>query len=179
MERLKDKMYNYEVNPPNHCWEKISIAMDDAELGHKFPPALYNMEVTPPASAWAKISEAMNAKTEAVVRPMFRRQSPLLKYAAAAILIGLVAFAVLRLVISNNNPDNGGTVAKKSDTIKSADSFSPAPNAGVTSESDPESGVESSEANKNLVASLDPPVKKIVKGSDPSIGTNKISKPTY
>ena len=78
------------------------------------------MEMTPPATAWEKVNAALNPNTEAVVRPISTKLSPVLKYAAAAIIVGIIAFAVLKLVINNNNnPEIANKVTKNNDTIKS------------------------------------------------------------
>jgi len=125
MESLRDKMYNYEVNPSPNSWEKISAELDNAEMGHEFPAALYNMEVTPPAATWEKVNAAINPESETIVRPIFRKQSPFLRYAAAAIVVGLIGFAILRLVISaGNNSENASSVAENKDSIKSSDTIS-------------------------------------------------------
>src|SRR4026208_966455 len=125
MESLRDKMYNHEVNPSPDCWDKISAELDDSELGHEFPAALYNMEVTPPAATWEKVNAAINPESETIVRPIFRKQSPFLRYAAAAILVGLLGFAIIRLVISaGNHSDNAYSVAENKDSIKSSNTIS-------------------------------------------------------
>ncbi len=120
MESLRDKMYNYEVNPSPNCWEKISAELDSGEMGKEFPAALYNMEVTPPASTWEKVNAAINPEPGPILRPLFRRQTPLLRYAVAAVLVGLVGFAILRLVISDSNDsESATTIAVNKDSIKS------------------------------------------------------------
>ncbi|HKZ65105.1 MAG TPA: hypothetical protein VJ111_02050 [Chitinophagaceae bacterium] len=55
MSSLQNKMYNQEVIPPIHTWEKIAAALEEAHLQNEFPSRLYNIEVVPPATAWQKI----------------------------------------------------------------------------------------------------------------------------
>jgi len=180
MESLRDKMYNYEVNPPNHCWEKISIDLDDSALNHEFPSNLYNMEVTPPATAWEKVNAALNPPTEAIGKPISTKLSPVLMYAAAAIVIGIIAFAVLKLVVyNNNNPEIANRVTGNEDTIKSGNNLSPAPKDITTSANDLAKDDELAEQPKDMAASLDPDVKKIAKKQHPNTGRNKYNEPLY
>ena len=178
MESLRDKMHNYEVSPPGHCWEKISIELDDAELGHEFPATLYNMEMTPPATAWEKVNAALSPNTKAIVRPISRKQSPLLKYAVAAIVVGLIAFAAFKLVVNNNNnPEIANKVAENNDTIKSGNNNLPAETNKVD-DSKNDLAKEDKLADQNkLIASLSSPVKK--PGKKSNTGGNKLRQAFY
>ena len=180
MESLRDKMYNYEVSPPGHCWEKISMELDDAELGHEFPATLYNMELTPPSTAWEKVNAALSPTTEAIVRPISRKQSPLLRYAAAAIVVGLIAFAAFKLVVNNNNnPEIANKVAENNDTIKSGNNNLSAETSKVD---DSKNGLarEDELADQNrLLASLNSAVKKAGKKPGPNTRGYKLSEVLY
>lgn len=105
MSSLRDKMYNYEVTPPANSWEKIRSAL--TEETNEFPEKLRRYEVTPPAGVWEKINSALSPEENIPVKKSdpstiaqdyrVRRIAPLLKYAAAAvILIGLVTFGVIK-----------------------------------------------------------------------------------
>lgn len=111
------KLYNYEVAPPAGVWERVSSELDASELSLKFPAALYQLEVTPPAHAWQGITDILDdqpayaAKLAAMAVtppatawdkietglghiPARRRPiSPVIRYAAAAMLTGLMAWA--------------------------------------------------------------------------------------
>lgn len=52
---VRDRLYNYEVSPPNGIWEKISAELDESELGARFPFKLRELAVIPPVQAWHKI----------------------------------------------------------------------------------------------------------------------------
>lgn len=58
--RLQNKMYQYEVTPPEGVWERIIPELDDAALENKFPTLLKNMAVTPAANAWQNIVIALD-----------------------------------------------------------------------------------------------------------------------
>lgn len=108
MSSLKEKLYNYEANPPSNAWDKIAAALDDAENGDKYPGILQKMEVMPPAGAWDRINAALEQEESAVTTGRPTRVIPFLRYAAAALLIGAIAFAVLRW---NNSSDTGKSIA--------------------------------------------------------------------
>lgn len=60
MSSLKDKMRNYEVNPPAIIWDKIAAALDGSCQENQFPSRLREMETTPPAGVWDKIAEKLD-----------------------------------------------------------------------------------------------------------------------
>ncbi len=178
MESLRDKMFNYEVTPPNHCWENISIDLDDAAMSHEFPSSLYKMEVTPPITAWEKVNAALNPNTAAIVKPTSTKLFPILKYAAAAIVVGIIGFTVLKLVVNNNNnSEKANQVAESKDTSKSGSNLSAKGKDVVTSGDDVAKDDQIADQNKNLVSSFDPPLKKIGKKANPHAGGYKTKEP--
>ncbi len=104
---VQHKMLSYEVTPPPGVWNKIAAELDESELDHVFPSTLYQAEVAAPAAAWNKIQMALGAEYEAAV-PEPRRFSPFLRYAAAAVVIGLIAWGGLQLL---NNKQQGKNIA--------------------------------------------------------------------
>ena len=93
--RLQHKLFNYEVTPPENTWNKIAAALDESNLSEEFPDKLYNLEVKPPFSAWNKISAALDAEHPAIIKEP-RKIFPMLRYAAAAAIIGLIAFGSIK-----------------------------------------------------------------------------------
>ena len=79
------------------------------------------MEVTPPVSAWNKIATALDAEHEATI-PEHRRIYPFLKYAAAAVVIGLLAWGGMQLL---NNRTEDKVVAKQEVPQPEKDSLVP------------------------------------------------------
>src|SRR5436853_6801566 len=96
--KIQNKLYNYEQVPPESVWNRISSALDaNEDLASK----LYAAEITPPAGAWNKIKDALD-QTEETGRKQ-RRIIPFIRYAAAAIVIGLVTWGGLQLVKSSHS----------------------------------------------------------------------------
>lgn len=134
MSSLKNKMTNYEVAPPADSWKKIAAALDEAHSQDQFPSRIYNMEIMPPAAAWEEIEASLNSSTDIPVIAPVRRLSPLLRYAAAAILVGVVAFGIIRFTMTNNDSINSTAQVNES-----KDSSTPLNNlniAGETANSD-------------------------------------------
>jgi len=139
-EELKRKLYNYEVDPPELVWSRIVTALDqeiNAEFPEKLydievtPPLnawskiekgleegskeqyaakLYNIEVTPPPGIWNKISTLLNEEKGSSKTHSKGKIIPFVRYAAAACIIGLLAFAAFRLL---NQKTGKGPVAVK------------------------------------------------------------------
>ena len=160
---LKDKLYNQEVTPPPGTWDKIIINIDEAEMAANFPARLYNMEVTPPASSWDKVNASLNPGTEPSVSPL-RRIPAFLRYAAAAIFIGAIAFGIIKLTAGSNNNENNATRASvskdSSESVKNKPTLS---EETQIAKSDTDEDDVTLEQSKNLVAKLDHSVKTITR----------------
>lgn len=93
--RVQNKMLPYEVTPPSGVWNKIAAELDESELEHAFPSTLYTAEVNPPLSTWNKIQMTLRGEHEEA----FKNQKRLwLRYAAAAVVIGLVTWGGVQLM---------------------------------------------------------------------------------
>ncbi len=182
---FQNKMYNFEVTPPSKTWEKIAAALDEPELADGFSSKLYHLEATPPLAAWEKIKLSLNADQETVV-PVKRKLSPLFRYAAAAVLIGLFIFGGIKLL--NNGPGKK-EVAKEEKATPFKDSLIPSSDESIppvnnsTVESDEARDNAALEASKHIVAKIDlPSVNKLnlIKGdylSTPADYIDNISNP--
>lgn len=92
MSDFKKRLYDLEVAPPVQVWDKINIALDEEDL--KLGSKLYEAAIEPPAGIWNKIAEEIDEPAAKVVPlPFIKRVRPLLRYAAAAILITALVFA--------------------------------------------------------------------------------------
>jgi len=112
MSSVQDKLYNYEQTPPPQVWDKITAALDESHLSDQFPSKLYNAEAIPPAHTWDIIAGALEP-AQAPVVVMRSRSFAFFRYAAAAMLIGLVAFGVIKWT--------GGKTTKTDDSLASND----------------------------------------------------------
>ncbi len=168
---IQNKILNYEVSPPAGVWEKIADALDESELVQEFPSKLYGAEVIPPVSAWNKIAKSLDADIETAI-PKHRRISPLLKYAAAAVVIGLLVWGGMQLP---NYRQGNKEVAKQE--IQQPEKNSPDPLTDQNNNG-PEDNIASAgnnisveearndaalEASKKTFAKLDMPVKSRIK----------------
>lgn len=102
------RLYEMTVAPPATAWEKISGHLDETAASPALSEKLLRYEVAPPAAAWAGIAAALDAEKEEPV-PEKRRVYPLLRYAAAAAIIGFLAWGGYVLL---NQKKQNGTVVK-------------------------------------------------------------------
>ena len=109
-------LHNIQVTPPVHIWQSIAIALDEPALVNDYSSKLSGIEVAPPAAVWNKIKTSLDAGHEAAVQER-RRISPLLKYAAAAAIIGFLAWGGIQFF---NNKSGDSNLAQK-ETSQSKD----------------------------------------------------------
>lgn len=96
-------LYEFATPPPAGTWQKIAAELDQAELtsitaGEK----LRTLEILPPVNAWQKIKSSLDAEQDTAI-PEKRRSFPMIRYAAAAIIIGVLAWGGITLISKNNN----------------------------------------------------------------------------
>jgi hypothetical protein len=205
---VKNKLYELEVTPPPGVWQRIAEELDDADQGRNYPAKLYGLEaaapaavwpkieaaldsaipagtvafklaalaVDPPAGAWQKISATINAEEETI--PERRKLSPFLRYAAAAILIGLLAWGGISLLNNNKQGEDkiavAGQPSAQPGNSHSSDTVSETAIASNTNTTpDTEAAAEEArndaalEASKKTFAKLDiSPVSKIKAAAD-------------
>ena len=88
---IKNKLSNYEANPPDKVWNAIANELDgDEQLILK--GRLYYFEETPPDGIWNKISGQL---TEKPVISFYQRFLTPIKYIAAALIISIAAWVIL------------------------------------------------------------------------------------
>ncbi|HEX7902803.1 MAG TPA: hypothetical protein VF487_02910 [Chitinophagaceae bacterium] len=109
-DKFPSVLYNSMATPAAAIWETITANLDELSLSTQYPSALYNMQAPPPATAWEKIKATLEQGDEKVIAPR-RRITPFLRYAAAAVLIGAVAFGTIQIL--NTNKKTGEAVALK------------------------------------------------------------------
>jgi hypothetical protein len=166
-EGIENKMYNYEVTPPTKVWENIAAALDECEMTHQFPSTLYGIERTPPGTTWEKIKNALDAEQEAAI-PKHRKFSPMFRYAAAAAVIGLIAFGGFQLFKKQSGKKD---MAKEQVVLPVKNN----PVSDTTSASDEARNDSALKASEQIIARVDIPA-SIQKRS---LGSNYISERVY
>lgn len=99
------KLYAFETKPPTGIWNKISHSLDQ-EINASFPQRLFAFETIPPAGLWDKIADELNEESQIKVIPAYKRSTPVWKYAAAAAVIGLIAFSLFWMNNDNSVTNN-------------------------------------------------------------------------
>lgn len=121
--RIQHILLQHEEIPPPGNWEKICRELDDAGAGFRFPETLSGLSITPPRRNWEMIrqtleEEAFNGTVAEKLyqvelpapvtawggiaaaldlKPAARRTAPVLKYAVAAILVGVLSFSAFKI----------------------------------------------------------------------------------
>jgi hypothetical protein len=158
MSSLKHKMNSYEVVPPADVWDKITASLDESEIGQNFPTKLHDMQVNPPAVAWINI-EAELSGAEAPVIPIRKSISPFVKYAAAAVLIGILTisyFQYFRLTKGINQSNITDIASVKPDATPAIPSVPDERDRVVTT-----SPNETTPENKDVIAQVGLPVRNL------------------
>lgn len=91
-----------EMTPPAFVWENIETALtkdEDAALAAK----LITAQVQAPAKSWELIEEEL--QPQAKVIPISRRFAPLYQLAAAAVIVGLLAWGAFQLIGNMNEQE--------------------------------------------------------------------------
>jgi hypothetical protein len=158
MNSLKHKMTSYEVIPPADVWDKITASLDESEIGKKFPTKLHDMQMNPPAAAWINI-EAELSGAEAPVVPIRKSISPFVKYAAAAVLIGILTisyFQYFRLTKASTQSNTTDIASVKPDATPALPSVPDERDRVVTT-----SPNETTPENKEVIARVDQPARNM------------------
>ena len=95
---LSHKMFNTEITPPASAWEKIATELD--KLEHPvFVNKVLAASIDPPADVWQNVEHSINRSASKT----FRLNAPWMKWAAAAILVGLISIPAFYVFNSINS----------------------------------------------------------------------------
>ena len=70
-EQLKNKIFNYNAQPPDDVWDKINSALDKESAEH-FTGKLIKYELAPPPFVWDNIAASLD-KNESKAIPFTKR----------------------------------------------------------------------------------------------------------
>ncbi|NOT50763.1 MAG: hypothetical protein HOP10_05760 [Chitinophagaceae bacterium] len=156
---VQHKLIGYEVTPLPGVWDKIAAELDESELHHVFPSTIYQAEVAAPPGVWNKIEAGLASESE-VFFPKQRTITPWLRYAAAAVLIGFVAWGGVQVL--NNKKENASIASSETAQPQNSNSGTSAAieeQPDVNSDRADEARDDAAlEASKKTYARLDVPV---------------------
>lgn len=175
--KFPSKLYDIEISPPATSWGKIVDTLDEEQFQNEFPARLYNMEVAPPATSWEKVAAGLNKTNKSVTTPApVRKLVPFLRYVAAAIFIGAVAYGIIKLTVNTGDKENNTALTPTpkdssiSDKNKLADTGTTQA-TGVNINKDEDVALEKS---KTMIAKLDRPIRRVSKGIASSVITSSV-----
>lgn len=94
--QFPNKLKELVITAPAETWGMIERSLDQEALAGSVSEKLYEAEAVPPAAAWNKIVTALDT-TGKEAGSARRRVPPFWKYAAAAAILGFLAFGSLQL----------------------------------------------------------------------------------
>lgn len=150
------RLHAIRVEPPVHIWQSIAATLDEPAMVSDYSSKLYGIETTPPAGAWNKIKTTLDAEHETAV-PEHRKLFPLLRYAAAAAIIGVIVFGAIQLFTGKKNDIEVAKIMEqpKNDTIAPLTKETNTPGDNNIAATDPISDDAALEASKQTYAKLD------------------------
>ncbi|MFZ9387097.1 MAG: hypothetical protein ACO25B_04390 [Chitinophagaceae bacterium] len=173
--QFPSRLKEFTATPPTYCWENIQTELEAAGKPAELSTRLIEMEVSPPAGTWQKILAYLEL-TGTKPGSSRRRVLHFTRYAAAAVFIGVLIFAGVRMLdtevkkettasvpVQLNNFQTDSPVTDSENTLeKGADSR---PVVSPASDDDARND-EALEASKKTYARLDiSPQKKAVLAS--------------
>lgn len=160
--QFRSKVYTASIIPAAHNWSAITGLLDESSLIDDYRGKLASAAIIPPATAWAQIQEGIG--TESII-PQQRRIPAWMKYAAAAMVLGCMAWGANRLLNTRSSIDEPVAttplVTQPSNTIASTQPSTllqedlEAGVAGLTASLDEARNDAALEASKKTYASLD------------------------
>ncbi len=104
---LVDKLNTNSLTPPPFVWEKIENRLNE-EADEKFAAALHNTSVEAPAAAWTAIEAQLQQPAKVI--PLYKRLAPVVRLAAAAVVVAAIAWGVYQLFNQQANEPIAATV---------------------------------------------------------------------
>lgn len=86
-EQVKHKMQNLEMAPPPGSWDFIAAQLDQNAVQKK----MNGLSVTPPSFVWNEIEKELDKNAEKVIPINRSKNFYYLRYAAAAVVIGIIS----------------------------------------------------------------------------------------
>jgi hypothetical protein len=125
-DHLKNKLHEYEAEPPATAWNGIAAALDEhADYAQK----LHRFEAPPPPAVWDAIAQQLPAASGQVV-PL--HATKLFKYAiAAAILVAIAASSVIFFRSGTNSDLANGTVQPTTDSNRNTQPSASSPDVST------------------------------------------------
>ena len=101
---LKNKMSQWETQPPLEAWNKIAASLD-ADEEYILAKKLNAFESRPPKHNWELIEAELNAHEPGRVIPFYQRHKQVLRYASAAAALIFVA-VMISLFVTQGTASN-------------------------------------------------------------------------
>jgi len=112
---IADKLNRLSEIPPPANWNLIEAVLDDGYLTEKFARYLNALEVVPPEKNWQNIISELDSKIPVV--PFTKKYNAFIQYAAAAVIIGFIAWGGIRLLNTGGINKSNEVAVTKSEPV--------------------------------------------------------------
>ena len=154
--KFRDEVLTADVQPPEHTWSNIATQLDEGPQKN-LSGKIYEYEVAPPSNTWEKIIAVLDAgHATTPVIPLRKTYNRILRMAAAAAIIGVIAWAGFSLFKKTGNSTDK-EIADKDAKIAAPAAPAIKPNQDSPAEVIKET-IPPTEENK-LIASVNSPTK--------------------
>jgi hypothetical protein len=108
--RIAKKLNKINETPPAGIWNRIEEQLNEDFVNSKLAKHLSAIEMNPPEKSWNTIVSELNTTTS--VLPFVRKDSRFIKYAAAAVVVGLIAWGGVNFLKRDTNKPVVASMAK-------------------------------------------------------------------
>lgn len=110
-----EKLTNAESAAPVIAWNQISQRLTD-EIDEAVAAKLISATENPPASVWPAIEQQLSEKTTAKIIPFRKKYAAAFRFAAAAVITGILAWGAYRLLNTKESAGEIAVVAQPAET---------------------------------------------------------------
>ena len=108
---IAEKLNKISETPPSGIWNTIEKQLNEDLVNIKIAKHLSAIEMSPPENSWNTIISELNTPTPVI--PFVKKYNGVIKYAAAAVVVGLIAWGGIKFLYSDTNEIEGGEIAKE------------------------------------------------------------------
>ena len=110
-DHLKNKMYDFEVKPPEELWQKVSSELESSNEFLELSKRMYDFEATPPTQSWNNISASIN---EVPAGRVIKMRPVIMKLTAAAVIAAIIIGSSIYLLSDNDGGSKMAATGKSS-----------------------------------------------------------------
>lgn len=108
---IAEKLNKISKNPPAGVWNRIEEQLNEDLVNIKIAKHLSAIEMNPPEKSWNTIVSELDTSTPVI--PFFKKYNRFIRYAAAAVVVGLIAWGSVNFLNSDTNKPDVAAIVKE------------------------------------------------------------------